>query len=131
VTDDQPLLVDLTRTYGGVNKLTVDGVHDGDTLIVTIPSWPRVIGQHVEVRLYGVDAPELEDPRPEVAEVASRAKERVVQLVSAGPVHLRNLRRDKYFRLLPDVLAGGVNVAAVLLAEGLARPYTGRGPKPW
>lgn len=43
---------------------------------------------------------------------------------------LRNLRRDKYFRLLADVEADSGDIASALIERGLAKPYEG-GRKQW
>jgi endonuclease YncB( thermonuclease family) len=94
---------------------------DGDTI--------RVSGQ--VVRLAGIDAPELHRPRcPLERAMARKARDRLQALV-AGGVRLEALAgQDRYRRTLARVLdRRGRDVGQVLIAEGLAVPYHGRGPQ--
>ncbi len=107
-------------------------VHDGDSLTVTVPDWPAIVGKGLGIRLFGVDAPELRDPRPAVRAQAVKAHQRLVQLLETATVTLVLMARDKYFRLDAQVqLPDGREVTAVMLTEGLVKPYSGHGPKPW
>lgn len=113
----------------------VDHVHDGDTVIVAVPSWPAIVSR-IQVRVAGIDTPEIHDKRPAIAAQAALARDWVaVHLPPGASVSLRHVRRDKYFRLLADVdieIDGETRDLAVeLLRRGLARPYAGQGPKPW
>jgi endonuclease YncB( thermonuclease family) len=91
---------------------------DGDTLRC---------GQE-RVRVMGLDAPELRRPRcPAERSLARAARDRLAGLVAQG-VTLRPMGRDRYGRTLAVVRTrDGRDVAAVLIREGLARPYDGRG----
>lgn len=96
-------------------------VIDGDTL--------RVSGQ--VVRMAGIDAPELRRPRcAEERRLARAARDRLQALVASG-VRLETVAgRDRYQRLLARVTdRRGRDLGAVLVAEGLAVPYHGRGPR--
>lgn len=130
--DDAPQTSILAKTYGDVVARVIR-VHDGDTITVAIDCWPAIIGTAIEVRLFGYDAPELKDPRPDMAGLAGSARDYVAGSLPAGTlVTLKNLRRDKYFRLLAGIhFADGSSLADRLYSLGLVRPYTGRGPKPW
>lgn len=106
-------------------------VVDGDTVRHGFWKW----------RLDGIDAP---SPRTNgwshakcSAEVARglKAKARVAELVAGGSARMAATgARDPYGNPLGHltVMAGGVERSAgdVLVAEGLARPWNGRGPKP-
>jgi len=112
-----------------------DHIHDGDTLIVAVPSWPAIVSP-IQVRVAGIDTPELHDKRPDIRAQAELARGWVAAHLPPGAaVTLRNVRRDKYFRLLADVdvVVDGEtrNLASELVRRGLARPYDGQGPKPW
>lgn len=107
--------------------VSVDHVHDGDTIIVSCPNWPKIL-HLIPVRLYGIDAPELHDEKRKA--LALKAKDRLTELVGET-VELRNLRRDKFFRILSDVYSDGKNLSEVMLQEGLVLPYSGVGKKPW
>lgn len=94
-------------------------VVDGDTL--------RVAGELV--RIIGMDAPELHGRCPRERALAERARARMAVLVADGVVLDRN-GLDRYRRQLAVVRdRAGRDLAAVMIAEGLARPYDGRGPR--
>lgn len=112
-------------TYGEVNAEYV-AAYDGDTITVNIPSYPPIIGQRVKVRLARINAPEMDDPNPIQLERARAAKQRLVSLVKNKPILLQNMKRDKYFRILAEVVVDGVNASDLLLKDGLVDPY----PKP-
>lgn len=118
----------LRKTYGSVVARVVR-VHDGDTIIVDVPLWPSIVGEAIEVRMAHYDAPELRDPVN--GALAKKATERLTELLSGNQVLLKNLRRDKFFRLLADYYVDEQNLAVKLSRDGLVRPYEGEGPKPW
>jgi endonuclease YncB( thermonuclease family) len=110
-------------------------VHDGDTFTVAVQGWPALVSP-IQVRLHGFDAAELGGPRPFEGSCAELARDWLAGVLPPGTaVTLRNVRRDKYFRALADVVAvvdgESRDVASELLRRGLVRPYSGRGPKPW
>ncbi|MDP3846298.1 MAG: thermonuclease family protein [Pseudomonas sp.] len=118
--------------YGSVRVDEVTSIYDGDTLRVTIRAWPAVAGERVPVRLYGIDTPEMRDKRPRVYDLAKRAKQfSVARLRGAKRVELRQIRRDKYFRLLAEVWVDGLNLSDLLLKAGLAKPYYGGKKVSW
>lgn len=123
------------RVYVESVPAVVDHVHDGDTVIVTVSGWPAVVSP-IQVRVYGIDTAEIHDPRPDVRAQAELARDWLDGHLRPGDaVILRNVRRDKYFRLLGDIEAQvdgeQRDVASELVRRGLARPYDGQGPKPW
>lgn len=118
----------LVKSYGSVDARLIR-VHDGDTIVVDIPLWPAIVGEAIQVRLHGYDAPELQSEKH--GALAKQATERMTELTATQRVRLMDLRRDKFFRLNARILSEGVDVATKLVAEGLVKPYTGRGPKPW
>ena len=100
----------------------VERVVDGDTIDVSID------GRGDTVRLIGIDTPETKKPDTPVECFGPEASARLAELLPPGtPVRLeRDIdSRDKFGRLLayvhrePDDLF----VNAVLIDEGLARPY--------
>ncbi len=130
--DDAPQTSILAKTYGDAVARVIR-VHDGDTITVAIDCWPAIVGSAIDVRLFGYDAPELKDPRPDMAGLAASARDYVAGSLPPGTlVTLKNVRRDKYFRILAGIhFADGSSLADRLYSLGLVRPYTGRGPKPW
>lgn len=69
--------------------------------------------------------------RPEMKELARKAKQYTVQRLREGKViELKNLRRDKYFRILAKVIVDGKDLGKELIEQKLAKPYEG-GTKEW
>lgn len=103
---------------------------DGDTFEARLRVW---FGQDVTVavRIRGFDAPELKSKCPRDMVRAQEARAALANLLAAGPLVLRDVRRDKYNgRVVASVEIGNVreseNVAAVMIAGGYGRPYDGR-----
>ena len=128
-----PMLAAAPRVdYGSVRVDEVSSIYDGDTIRVTIRAWPAVAGERIPVRLYGIDTPEMSDKRPRVYKLARSAKQfSVAQLRGAKRIELRQIRRDKYFRLLAEVWVDGRNLGELLLKAGLAKPYFGGKKVSW
>lgn len=81
------------------------------------------------VRLAGLDAPELRARCEAERRLALAATERLSALLEGG-VRLTETGEDRFGRTLAVVRnAEGEDVAGVLIREGLARPYHGRGPR--
>jgi endonuclease YncB( thermonuclease family) len=104
-------------------------VIDGDTLRVQALIW---IGQQVEinVRLDGVDAPELSGACGRERALARQARDLVDSKIRGGAVVLRHIRHGKFAgRVVASVeTPDGEDLAALLHDAGLALPYGG-GPR--
>ncbi len=81
-------------------------VVDGDTF--------RLHGERI--RILGIDTPERGEPG------SGRATYRLLALLRSGNVVIVRHGKDVYCRTLADVYVDGWNVAAVLRAEGYAKP---------
>ena len=94
----------------------VTRVIDGDTIEVDID------GTIYKVRYIGIDAPELDDKRPEYCTLAQEATRYNRQLVAGKTVRLEKdiSETDKYERLLRYVYVGNTFVNAELVRQGLA-----------
>jgi micrococcal nuclease len=94
-------------------------VIDGDTIRY----------QGVKIRLADIDAPEISSPRcASEAAAGHRAKERLLELINAGPiqlVHRGGPDTDKYGRKLRVVERNGRSLGDILVAEGLALRWNG------
>jgi micrococcal nuclease len=94
-------------------------VIDGDT----------IVHRGETIRIMGLDAPEVHHRCPAEKELAERARARLAELLLDG-FRVEAHGRDRYGRVLAVVFdARGMNVANVLIQEGLARRYNGRGPR--
>lgn len=123
--------------------LPITVIHDGDT-IETDLTWrlPTPLNK-VSIRIRGIDTPELPAESYTVtgklnrakcikeAELALKARDRVRQIAKdKTTMRITNFDWDKYGgRIDADVEINGVDIGKTLLAENLARPYTGEGPK--
>ena len=108
----------LCHSGGGV-----DCVVDGDTF------W---MGGE-KIRLADIDTPETHPPRcAEEAELGERATLRLQALLNAGAVTLVAESRDtdRYGRKLRVAMRDGESLGDTLVAEGLARRWTGS-RRPW
>ncbi len=86
------------------------------------------------VRVADIDTPEVRGQCPYETRLAARATQRMRALLAAGPFELRPLSsgrdEDRYGRKLRIVTRGGRSLGDVLVAEGLARTWSGR-REPW
>ena len=103
---------------GGTNCVV-----DGDTF------W--MDGQ--KIRIADIDTPETHPSRcADEARLGAQATSRLQALLNAGPVTLETIDRDTdtYGRALRIVTRDGQSLGAMLVAEGLARPWEGS-RRPW
>lgn len=88
----------------------------------------------VKIRVADIDTPEISEPRCD-AEYALgvRARDRLLDLLNQGPFSLERIGsrdQDQYGRKLRVVVREGTSLGDMLVAEGLARTWTGR-REPW
>ncbi|WII71532.1 thermonuclease family protein [Bdellovibrio sp. 22V] len=100
--------------------------YDGDTLTVNIPHVPALIGKNISVRVSGIDTPEIKT-KNQCEKNAGRIARNLVSatLKKAKSVELHNVQRDKYFRILADVIVDGQSLKDILLKNNLAYAYDG------
>jgi len=121
----------VAATEYGNKDVTITRVYDGDSLTASVPDWPLVVGSKIPVRVYGIDTPELNGKCAEEKEKALMAKTFTSNFVNGKLVTLKNIQRDKYFRLLANVYVGNGSLAESLINAGLARPYFGGTKASW
>jgi len=93
-------------------------VIDGDTISVD--------GERI--RIIGIDAPEIRRAKCDAEYRRGMAAKAHLGVLVAGGVQIRSQGRDRYRRTLAIVRdMQGRDVAAILIGEGLARAYDGRG----
>ena len=117
------------QTYGDLICSYVRN-YDGDTITVNIPNIHPLIGNNINIRINGIDTPELKGTTDRVKEKAIRAK-RLVEILcrKAKLIELRNIKRGKYFRIVADVYIDDRSLADILINNRLAKYYNG-GKKP-
>jgi micrococcal nuclease len=94
-------------------------VVDGDTFYI----------DGATIRISDIDAPETHPPRcAHEADLGNRATRRLSELLSAGPFQLVRADRDidRYGRQLRVVIRGGRSIGKMLVAEGMARAWSGK-----
>lgn len=117
----------LQAALGSVSVTDGDTVHDNR--------------RNRDYRLAGIDAPETARAKCLAErELGERAAARLAEILEAAeavtaepawdPRGLRKWPVDGFGRRIAVVRADGVDVGAVLLAEGLALPYKGSGARP-
>lgn len=100
--------------------------YDGDTITFDIPNVHPLMGKSVGVRVRHVDTPEIKGKAPCEKDVARTAKRLIENLLkSAKTIHLKNVDRDKYFRILADVEVDGKDLKEILFKNHVAYRYEG------
>jgi endonuclease YncB( thermonuclease family) len=85
-----------------------------------------------KIRIADIDTPEINGRCPYEKALAARATARIAELLAQGPIKLERAGRDedRYGRKLRIVTRGGRSLGDQLVAEGLARTWSGR-REPW
>lgn len=117
--DTTPFIPPLT--YGKVIK-----VYDGDTL--TIASKLPYDGSPLyrfSVRINGIDCPEMRTKNANEKMCAKMAKKAIYDKVFLKIVELKNVKLEKYGRVLADVYYDGISLGDLLCENNLAVKYDG------
>ena len=106
--------------------------YDGDTCKFNIPGLPPIFGERINVRVAGIDTPEIrgkcesEKAKAKEARDAARAP-----LKNAKHISLQHVERGKFFRIVASIIADGVSLGDVLITCELARSYDGGKREGW
>ena len=126
-----PAAVAGRNFHGPVEAIVLD-VIDGDTFLAEALVWP---GQsvRVNVRIRGIDAPEMKSRCTGERRAALRARAALAELIGDAVVSISNIGGAKYYgRVLADVeTPQGVPVADEMLGQSVVRPYAGGRRKSW
>jgi len=111
----------------------VDRVIDGDTIVVRIDLGFSIFWE-TPVRLFGINAPEMNSKSPLERAEAKVAKSFLADAVLNKTVKLRSAKpKDKYGRYLAEVWLLSTSERSVndqMVRLGLAKPWDGQGQKP-
>jgi endonuclease YncB( thermonuclease family) len=105
----------------------VKAVHDGDTVTVDVDLGFDTWIHALKVRLYGLNAPELNTPE------GKKSQAYLATLIPVGisvVIETQKDKQEKYGRWLATIFLNDANVNGKLIADGYAKPYFGVGPKP-
>lgn len=126
------LLAVSSSCFAADMVLPIRGVSDGDTIRTTL-KLPCPLC-NVSVRILGIDTPEstylAKCPAEQIKGLEAKA---FVTAMAAGQETMvaRGVKWDKYGgRINAYIEINGVSVGQALIDMGLAKPYTGVGPKP-
>jgi len=107
-------------------------VIDGDSFHAEVLVWPQVkVG--VNVRIHGMDAPEMRGKCAVEKAAAAEAKQALKKLLGGGLVYLERVSLAKYAGRVVSVVKtkAGVDVAAAMISGGHGRKYLGGKRKGW
>ena len=96
------------KLYPDVKVSRLLKVIAGDTFRCDIDEHSAIAGKNISIRLRGINTPELRSRNKEERRSAQLEKQRLSDLLhNARVIELRNIGRDKYFRIDADVYIDG------------------------
>jgi len=101
-------------------------VYDGDT--ITIAAMLPYEGSPMyrfQVRLNGIDTPELKSKCEDEKMIAKKAQSHLEQLIIRKTVTLQNVSTEKYGRVLADVYLGNIHINKYMIDNRFAVKYEG------
>ena len=118
-----------------IDRGIVVKIYDGDTITIAskLP-YPNSPLYRFSVRLNGIDCPEIKGKDDNEKDCAQIAKQEMTDLVLNKLVILKNVKTEKYGRLLADVYIDQIHLNDYLLKKRLAVVYDGgtkNCPKNW
>ena len=120
------------KNYGNATVSEITSIYDGDTFRANIKGYPAIVGEHMSIRINGIDTPELRGKCDKEKQLARLAKQFTVEhLRSAKSISLKNVKRGKYFRLIADVYIDGVSLGELLIKNKHAVKYIGKTKVDW
>ena len=121
------------KTYGNVTVDSIITVNRGSRFIANLKDCPDIMGEKINVYIYGIHSPSPKDTIRETAEIAVKAKEFTTKaLQKAKTRELRNLQRHRQnFIIIAEVFVDGENLAKKLLRAKLAKQYLGGPTTRW
>ena len=104
-------------------------VYDGDTITIAskLPFKDSPL-YRLSVRLAGIDTPEIKGSSEDEKPVAKQARDALSKLILNKYITLKNIKSEKYGRILANVYIGELHINEWLIKERYAVKYDG-GPK--
>ena len=114
------------EVYGDVEDADYIGNFDGDTITFNLIHYPDIIGKHIRVRVEGLDTPEIKGKcENEILQAKVLKKYVHDELSEADVIKIVHVQRDKYFRILGDIVYDGKSLKETLLKHPAVYPYDG------
>jgi endonuclease YncB( thermonuclease family) len=114
------------KTSFEFNEVVYHTCYDGDTCMVSLPGIQPFFGDHILIRLEGIDTPEIKGVCERENQLAREARNFLRGVMEqASTIRLINAHRDKYFRIDAMILADGVDVSELMINKGYAVRYDG------
>ena len=116
----------FSKDYGDYQGAVYVSNYDGDTIKFDLPGLHPIIGKKINIRVNGIDTPEIRGKCEQEKYSAEQAREMVADILKdAEKIDLKNMERGKYFRIAADVFADGESLAEMLVEAGMAIRYNG------
>jgi micrococcal nuclease len=112
------------KDYGDVTA-SVLSVYDGDTFTVNINNYPKIIGEKISIRMCSINAYEINSKIVSENIKAKQAKVLLTNKLKGKIVILKQMQRDKYFRIIANTYVDTENISDYMIKTGLAFPYFG------
>ena len=116
------------------NDIHILKIVDGDTYVISAPFIPKPLKQQIPLRLKGVDTPNIKRFAncAKEAELGEQAKYFVESIwKNSKKENIKFVGMDKYNRIIGEVYFDDRSIADLLIANKLARPYTGGKKESW
>jgi len=116
----------FSKDYGDYQGAVYISNYDGDTIKFDLPGLHPIIGNKINIRVNGIDTPEIRGKCEQEKYSAEQAREMVADILKdAEKIDLKNMERGRYFRIAADVFADGESLADILIEAGMAVRYNG------
>ena len=127
ITWDETVEFTYPITSGHVIK-----VYDGDTITIA-SKMPYENSQlfRFSVRLNGIDTPEIKSKDENEKALAKKARDSLSQLIMNKNIALKNVKNEKYGRILADVYLDDLHVNKWMIDKQFAVEYDGKTKKLW
>lgn len=111
-------------------------VYDGDTITIAskVPNLKYSLIYKFSVRLNGIDSPEIKSNNKNEKIIAIKARNALSDKILNKDVYLKNVKTEKYGRLLCDVYLDKENINNWMIKEKYAVNYNGgtkKSPDSW
>ena len=103
-------------------------VYDGDTITISskVPGLINSKYYKFSIRLNGIDTPEIKTNDNNEKEIAIKARDFLKNLIFDKVIELKNIKTEKYGRLLCDIYLGEMYLNDLMIKNKLAVKYDGK-----